>query len=145
MKRLFFAAPSADRMVARAYIEALQMMGYQVHDWTKNPGWNNPEGPDFCPEQTAENLFREIELCDGVLWLWTGKPSTGAPLEVGYAFGRGVPVVIVAPNLPDRRNVYPHYFRWADSVKGGLEELKIVIFERREELVFGGSHDHPSF
>lgn len=117
--KIFVAASSQDRGFAGLIIEALNMLGHLVHDWTKDPGYDDPEKLD--QEASALGDLAAVADAEGLIWILTEAPSTGAPLEVGYAHREGLPIVVLCPGGPPRAvDIYPHLFPWARSLKSAL-------------------------
>lgn len=96
---LFLAASGQDRLMAREAIHSLRSWGHQVFDWTIDPGWENPEDAD--PQRIATTDIEAVRNCEGLIWMVSDKPSSGAPFEVGYAHALGKPVVVYS------KKVYP--------------------------------------
>lgn len=108
--KVFVAASSRDRFLARVVINSLRDRGAVVHDWTSHPGYEKPELIE--PERISEENLSAVREADRLVWIFTGHGSTGAPLEVGFAHGLRKYVYVVPYVMPVRENVYPHYFPW---------------------------------
>lgn len=125
---LFVAASSKDRLWARTVIDGLARQGHEVHDWTRHPGYDDPEQID--PEQIARENLAAVSMADGLIWLLSESASTGAPLEVGFAHGWSIPVLVLPLCEIPRENVYPHMFTWVPSVEAALGH--VAAREERE-------------
>jgi hypothetical protein len=80
----------------KTYIERiysyLESLGYEVISAHIREGWGAKLD---TPEQAIALDFAGIDMSDALVVLMGMAPSEGVPLEIGYAVGRGKPIVVV--------------------------------------------------
>lgn len=84
--KLYIAKSSADRVEAKRWIEKARVAGFDVYDWTSDPGWANP-----TEENRAIGADHDIDAvlnASIVWWQLDDNKSEGAALEFGAAIGQ---------------------------------------------------------
>jgi len=104
--RIYVAAPWAKWREARAMMDAIEAAGHIVaHDWTVDAANGLPGVPTGeAATKAATDDLRGVALAHAMILLtFDDAPGSGCWVEVGYALGRGIPVVVVGPT---DRNVF---------------------------------------
>lgn len=119
--RVFLAAAGTHRWRAAEAIDFLRSLGHKVYDWVRQPEWDLES---FDKGPIAERDLLSVAKSDVLVWLVCDKmPSQGAPFEAGFAFGKGIPVVILRDSddpIP-QISIYPEWASVATVV--GLPAL----------------------
>lgn len=94
MTRLVYVATPMDLANTRTYVGVNQLMSKLRGFYTFSPAeaWGGK-----VEDNVQDHNLVMVSRSALVLAMWDGTPSTGVPLEVGYALGQGIPVLIVKP------------------------------------------------
>lgn len=120
--KLFVAGPSDDMQTVFAVMDAISELGHEVYDWTNGRGWSTPERAVL--ERDAILDLAHVAESDGVIWLDSYCYSEGAPLEIGFALGRNIPVVGLSNGQTEEgERFYRHLFPEAPTVDQAIETI----------------------
>lgn len=121
--KIFVAGPSGDLPWVGNIIKRVHDLGHDCFDWTIAFSTYGPNADRRILEQQAIKDLAHVAEADGVIWLESAKFSEGAPLEVGFAHGRGIPVVSL-PHHIHRQRFYRNLFPEASDVESAIDIIK---------------------
>lgn len=132
LKGFFVAGAGVKRRVIREVIRRVVQFTATCYDWTKDDLWKPGADPTMAAMQDLQAVQ---ESPDGVIWWLNHDPSNGAPFEVGAAFAKGYPVVILIEEGSDiriddmRHWIYTQIFPYAHNLHDAM-----VILRRAKRL-----------
>jgi hypothetical protein len=104
-KVVYIAAPSSIREQAANVIGYVASRGYDVFNWTLNPGYDDPTSSDDL-RAALDDVGGVAAGVNGLIWMATVKTlSEGASFEAACAFAQGYPVVCLVPHTTSFRDV----------------------------------------
>lgn len=84
--KLYIAKSSADRTEAKGWIDKARAAGFDVYDWTQDPGWEDPTEAKRALGADAD--LKAVLDADIVWWQLDDSKSEGAALEFGAALAQ---------------------------------------------------------
>jgi hypothetical protein len=128
--KLFVAGPSKNLGYCSNVIQALHNLGHEAYDWTEPMRVSEGFTPsrEFLEKHAIRDLSHVADA-DGLIWIDSpsGTHSEGASVEVGFALGRGIPVVSFAEVDNNKHRFYRHLVPEANSIKDAVEIIKDLM------------------
>lgn len=124
---VYVAGGSSERLeIVRPLIEQIQAAGFDVHDWTRDPGWDVPGVPSDDVFRTAARLDLDaVRRCD-VFWLVVpAKKSECASAELGIAVA--LEKRIIVSGEVGWQNIFALLTRFGDVFASHEETLARVV------------------
>ena len=139
-KRIYLASPFFDEFeldCVRRAEDILTKRGFELFSPRLNEvERDKAEEPGFWSAETFENDRRNIDLSDVVVMLYHGGYSdSGTAWECGYAYAKGLPVVVVHVREDADSNLMVSQGCRANVT---LEELESYDFDGLPKKSFGG-------
>lgn len=119
---LYLAARYGEQLEMRRWRDVLQAAGHVV-----TARWIDGKHDGLPPSQCAQDDLEDIDAAD-VLIIWSprhhfGNGRGGRHVEVGYAIGLGIPIILVG----ERENVFHHLINRVVPSKDHIGDLVSML------------------